>query len=48
MWQEVAHDIKAIKEQCDIEDEDQVQKITADRTLMKKRICLCVSHVMKQ
>ena len=34
-------DIKHLKEQCDIEDEDEVQEITAARNPIK-RISLCL------
>ena len=36
-------DIKLLKEQCDIDDEDEVQEITAARTSMKKNKLVCVT-----
>ena len=35
-------DIKRLKEQCDIDDEDEVREITAAKTPMKKKKNLCV------
>ena len=35
-------DIKPLKEQCDIDDEDEVQEITAASTPMKKNKPVCV------
>ena len=34
--------LKHLKEQCDIDDEDEVQKTTVART-PRKRVCLCVT-----
>ena len=35
-------DMKHLKEQCDIDDEDKVQKTTVARTPMKKsKVCVC-------
>ena len=36
-------DIKHMIEQCDIDDEDEVQAITAARTTMKKNMPVCVT-----
>ena len=36
-------DIKHLKEQCDIDDEDEVQEITAAITPMKKKKSVCVT-----
>ena len=33
-------DIKHVQEQCDIDDEDEVQEMTATRNLMKKKKAL--------
>ena len=39
-------DIKHLKEQCNIDDEDEVQKITAARNPIQK-IRLCMWHVIE-
>ena len=44
--EEQQSDITHLKEQFDIDDEDEVQEITAARTPIKKRIILCVCHVI--
>ena len=36
-------DMKHLKEQCDIDDEDKFQKTTVSRTPMKKSKSVCVS-----
>ena len=36
--------MKHFKEQCDIDDEDEVQEITAAKTHMKKKRPLCVTY----
>ena len=33
-------DIKHMKEQCDIDNENEVQEITADITPMKRKACM--------
>ena len=43
---EQQNDIKQLKEQYDINDEDEVQEITAARTPIK-RIDLCVLNIIK-
>ena len=32
-----------LKDQCDIDDEDEVQEITAARTTMKKKMPVCLT-----
>ena len=42
-------DIKYLKEECDIDDEDEVQKITAARTPIKRRslrLCHVIKHLL--
>ena len=48
MWNadEQQDDIKLWKEQCDIDDENEVKEITAARTPIK-RTSLCLWHVIK-
>ena len=40
------HDIKHLKEQCDIDDEDEVKEITAATTPMKKNKHMCVCDML--
>ena len=37
-------DVKHLKEQCDIDDGDEVQEITAARTSMKNNRPVCVTY----